>query len=267
MRHRVLGRWRASAGALCALVAVLAASSCGNTATPTSASPTQATSASAAPSNYRYLNPALFPEQDTPLAKAPAQLQQVWTPYDVTVIPSRHVLDNMPEPPKVINMTNGKLSDADAQALAWAEYRQSALLGWMEAAIQPGLNGHLRVGGLFTGTIGNAVRAGKSVVNPPCDLYAHAIGVVPVDQAITGFEAARGYTVTSGYALVERYSSTDCVVATKDGQTLFTFASAVNIETGTIRHDDVLGDIFYADSGRDCLPSGAQQPTACGAVP
>jgi hypothetical protein len=263
MRHRVLGRWRASAGALCALVAVLATSSCGNIATPTSASPTPATSASAAPINYRYLNPALFPGQDTPLAQAPAQLQQVWTPYDVTVIPSRHVLDNMPTPPTVINMTNGLLSDADAQALAGAEYRENAFIGWMEKAVQPGLNNHVRVAGLFTGVVGNAVRAGQSVNDPPCDLYAAKIAVVPVDQAIRAFEGAKGYTVSSAVALVELFQG-PCPTTTASGTTLYSYQQLVNVETGSTRHDDVLGDIFVADGGRNCTI--ASQIAACGAV-
>jgi hypothetical protein len=263
MRHRVLGRWPASAGALCALVALLAAS-CGNTATPTSASPTPATSASAAPSNYRYLNPALFPEQDTPLAQAPAQLQQVWTPYDVTVIPGRHVLDNMPEPPKVINMTNGKLSDADAQALAWSEYRENSFIGWMERWAQPGLNQHLRAPGLFNGPIGNAVRAGKGVVDPACDLYASAIAVVPTDASIVGFEAGKGYLVSSTYALVTKYSG-PCNVTLLDGSTVYSSATSVGVETGALRQDEVLGPIFFSESGRPC--NAPNQIPACGLVP
>jgi hypothetical protein len=264
MSHRVLGSWRASAGALSALVALLVASSCGNTAAPTSASPTSAPSSSAGPTNYRFLNPALFPEQDTPLAQASAQLQQVWTPYDVTVIPGRHVLDNMPEPPRVINMTNGKLSDADAQALAWAEYRENAFLGWLELHKQPGLNNHLRSAGLFTGVIGNAVRAGKSVTNPPCGLYAQEIAVVPVDATITQFESGKGYPVTSSFALVDKYTA-PCTVAVTGGTALFSASSPVVIvETGAARHDDVLGYLFFAESGRDCQLNAAI--AACGDV-
>jgi len=113
----------------------------------------------------------------------------------------------MPAPPKVINNTNGKLSDADAEAFAWAEYRQSAFLGWLEANVQPGLNDHLRNHGLFNGDIGNAVRAGQHVTDPPCDLYASQMAIVPVDSSITSFEAGKGYAVTSQYELVDLYKA------------------------------------------------------------
>ena len=268
MRHRVQGGWRASASVFLTAIVLLAASSCGNSGASTSSLPAAGTSATAAPVNYRYLNPALFPEKDTPLSQASAQLQQVWTAYDVTIIPSRHVLDNMPAPPTVINKTNGALTDADAQALAWAEYRQSAFIGWMEGAIQPKFDSHLRAQGLFNGPIGGLVRSGAPVTDPACDLYATAIAVVPVDGAIKTFEAGRGYTATSGYALITKYSGNPtCTVAAGDGKSLFSFGSSVGIETGTLRQDDVLGAFFYQDSGRDCSAGAPQQPAACGDLP
>jgi hypothetical protein len=246
------------------LLGALTQAGCSGTPSPSRSPTPNRPSASAALPDYRYLNPAVFPAQDTPLAQAPAQLQQVWTPYDVTVIPSRHVLDGMPAPPTVINMTNGALSNADAQALAWAEYRENALLGWLEARVQPGLNDHLREHGLFTGIIGNTVRAGTSVNNPPCDLYAAKMAVVPIDASIRAFEAGKGYTVTAQYAIVDLYTG-GCTVTTATGQSLFSDQSnTIDIETGAIRHDDVLGDFFYAESGRDCNTS--TEIPACGVV-
>ena len=214
--------------------------------------------------NYRYLNPSLYPAQDTPLTQASAQLQAVWTAYDVTVIPGQHILDGMPAPPKVLNLTNGKLSDADVEALAWSEYRENAFVGWLEAKVQPGFNDHLRVHGLFNGIIGNAVRAGQSVNNPPCDLYATQMAVVPVDQSIQAFEAGKGYTVSAQFALVDRYPA-GCAITAADGRTLFsTQTDTVAVETGVVRHDDVLGAFFFAESGRDCATF--TQIPACGVL-
>lgn len=246
------------------LLGALTQAGCSGTPSPSRSPTPNRPTASAALPDYRYLNPAVFPAQDTPLAQASAQLQQVWTPYDVTVIPSRHVLDGMPAPPTVINMTNGALSNADAQALAWAEYRQNAFIGWLEAAVQPGLNNHLREAGLFNGILGNTVRAGTSVNDPACDLYAAKIAVVPVDSSITAFESGKGYTVTSQYAMVVLYSG-GCTVKTAAGQALFSDQSnTIAVETGAIRHDDVLGDVFYQESGRDCETT--TQIAVCGVL-
>lgn len=237
---------------------------CGSPVSPTATPRTAAPTPSAVATNYRYLNPELYPEQDTPIAQASARLQAVWTPYDVTVIPGRHLLDSMPSPPHVLNMTNGGLSDADAEALAWAEYRENAFVGWLEAHTQPGLNDHVRVHGLFNGVLGNTVRAGTSVIDPRCDLYAARMAVVPVDPSVGAFEAGKGYTVSAPYALVDLYPA-GCAITTAGGQTLFSEQSnTVAVETGAIRHDDVLGDIFYAESGRDCAAS--TQIPACGAL-
>lgn len=248
-------------------VALLAAAlaACGSPSSP-SIRPTPPASLSPSPvgTNYRYLNPTLYPAQDTPLTQASAQLQAVWTAYDVTVIPGQHILDGMPAPPRVLNLTNGKLSDADAEALAWSEYRENAFLGWLEAKVQPGLNDHLRVHGLFNGIIGNTVRAGQSVNNPPCDLYATQMAVLPVDQSVQAFEAGKGYTVSAQYALVDRYPAS-CSITAASGQVLFsTQTDTIAVETGVIRHDAVLGDFFFAESGRDCAT--LTQIPACGAL-
>ncbi|WP_337313565.1 hypothetical protein [Candidatus Aeolococcus gillhamiae] len=248
---------------LLALALVCALAGCGAPSSPTPTPPKPTLSPSALATNYRYLNPALYPDRDTPIGQASAQLQAVWTPYDVTVIPGRHLLDSMRSPPQVLNMTNGKLSDADAEALAWAEYRENAFLGWLESNVQPRLNDHLRVHGLFNGVIGNAVRAGQAVTDPACGLYAAQIAVIPVDQTVVAFEAGKGYSVTSQFALVDRYKA-PCAVVTAAGP-LFTAASdVVIIETGAIQHDDVLGDLFFAQSGRDCESGSAI--SACGSV-
>jgi hypothetical protein len=170
----------------------------------------------------------------------------------------------MPDPPTVINMTNGRLSDADAQAMASAEYRENAFLGWLELHTQPGLNNHIRSAGLFTGVIGNAVRSGKSVTNPPCGLYAQGIAVVSVDATVAQFEGGKGYPVTSSFALVDKYAA-PCTVAVTGGAVLFSASSPVVIvETGAVRHDDVLGEVFLAESGRDCELNAAI--AACGDV-
>jgi hypothetical protein len=248
------------------VAAAVVLAGCGSPANPapTATRTPSAASSTAAPIDYRYLNPSLYPVQDTPLAQASAQLQAVWTGYDVTTIPSRHVLGSMPTPPKVVNLTGGKLSDADAEAMAWAEYRENAFVGWLEARLQPGLNDHLRAHGLFNGIIGNTVRAGRSVNNPPCDLYATKMAVVPVDDSVRAFEAGKGYTVAGQYALVDLYPA-GCAITTTDGQTLFPAQSdTVAVESGIVRHDDVLGDIFVADSGRDCAT--LTQIPACGAL-
>ncbi len=250
-----------------AVVALLAMAlaGCGSPSSPSIRPTTPANpSPPGVATNFRYLNPSLYPAQDTQLAQASAQLQAVWTPYDVTVIPGQHVLDGMPTPPKVLNLTNGALSDAAAQALAWAEYRENAFIGWLEAKVQPGLNDHLRVRGLFNGIVGNTVRAGTSVDDPTCDLYAASMAVIPVDESIRAFEAGKGYSVTSTYALVDKYVGPNCATRTASGQTIYAYPSAISVETGTIRHDDVLGDIFFAESGRVCV-TGTQIP-ACGAV-
>src|SRR5690348_6541158 len=133
------GGRRLLAAAIVALIAALAA--CGSSTTSTSAPGSVTTSdaqsggsGTATPTavSPTVLDPFLFPEQDTPLSKATQQLQQIWTPYKVSIIPSRHTLETMPQVRTVANLTGGALSDADAQSFLVAEYRDNAFSGWAE---------------------------------------------------------------------------------------------------------------------------------------
>jgi hypothetical protein len=211
---------------------------------------------------------SLFPDQDTPIASAPAPLVAAWTPYGVTVIPGRHVLDGVPPTPPVRNVTGGAVSDADAQRWAAAEMRTDGYVGWMEANGQPGFNDHLRTHAFLAGPIGASVLAQHHVMNPPCDLFPTAIAVVPVDAAIQSFFGSRGLETKASFALVMTYSrgADVCVVTetTSSGPHVLASVPAgggTGIEGGSLRHDTLLGDLWFSDSAGDCR--AGQMPAAC----
>jgi len=177
------------------------------------------------------------------------------------------VLDKMPAPPKVLNLTHGGMSDADAAALAIALYRQSAFIGWMEASVQPKFNDHLRDTGEFNTPVGEASRRGEVVVNPPCDLYPVKVAVVPVDQAILDFQTSLGYRVTSAFAVVEQYQGPCAITAqTPNGPRIVGSFGDPNppvIETGQVRSDPILGPLYYSESKNVCPPGASGGPAAC----
>ena len=243
-------------------LAVLAVGACspshgGGSATSTPSSitipPPSSADSSALP------NPSDWPAQDTPIAQASAQLQMVWDPYGVTLIPSRHVFDGVPAVPAVLNKTNGALPDAQAQQVALAYYRTDALWGWADAHDQMKLQLYLSNQGFLNGPSGQAESAGEPVTDPSCDLYPVKLAVVPVDQSIVSFEAGVGDTVTSAYALVEQYSAPCSVTATtaEGTQVLESWQGpALILETEKARTDPVLGLSWFAESARSCPSSG-----------
>lgn len=210
----------------------------------------------------------LFPETDTPAISAPAAIAGAWAGYGVTLIPGRHVLDGVPATPPVRNLTNGAVSDADAELWAGAEMRTEAYVGWMEANGQPGFNSRLRADTFLAGPIGQAVRANQHVNDPACDLYPTAIAVVPVDASLDSFFASRGLHTTAHFALVMTFTTgiQPCVVTEGTGQgtkVLFTVppGGGTGIEGGLLQHDSLLGDIWHSDAGGECRPG--QMPAAC----
>lgn len=211
---------------------------------------------------------SLFPDQDTPIASAPAALVAAWTPYGLSVIPGRHVLDGVPATPPVRNLTGGAVTDADVQRWAAAELRTDGYVGWMEANGQPGFNDHLRARAFLAGPIGAAVLAQHHVTNPPCDLFPTAIAVVSVDAAIQSFFGSRGLQTKASFALVMTYSpGADACVVTEPTSTGPHFLASVpagggtGIEGGSLRHDALLGDIWFSDSAGDCR--AGEMPSAC----
>jgi hypothetical protein len=189
------------------------------------------------------------------------------------VIPSRHVLDNVPTAPKVINMTSGAVCDADAQAWLQAGFRVNGYVGWMGENGQLIFNRHLRTDVYLVpgNVVGDALRRGSTVVDPDCDLYADKAALVPVDDNVRTFLAShRGQTTTASYALVERYKSSqpcNVVEVTASGPKLLEsqpIEGSIIIESGSFRVDPVLGPIFYADAVGSCSPG--KMTAACSLV-
>lgn len=245
-------------------LAVLAVGACspshgGASATSSPSSTTIPPPATSSANSSALPNPSDWPDQDTPISQASAQLQTVWDPYGVTLIPSRHVFDSMPAVPAVLNKTNGALSAAQAQQIGVAYYRTDALWGWADAHDQMKLQLYLSNQGFLNGPSGQAESAGEPVTDPSCDLYPVKLAVVPVDQSIVSFEAGVGDTVTSQYALVEQYSAPCSVTATtaEGPQVLESWQGpALILETGEARADPVLGLSWFAESARSCPSSG-----------
>ena len=209
-------------------------------------------------------NAADWPPQDTTFTQASAQLQQAWAAYGVTIIPSRHVFDNVPAVPTVLNKTNGALTQVQAQQMGLAYYRSEALWGWAAAHDQTKLQLYLGNQGFLNTAAGAAESKGEAVQDPPCELYPTQMAVVPVDALVKNFLQALGYTVSSSNALVQSYK-TPCsqTALTPSGPQMiadWAFGLNLGIESGSVREDPVLGTTYFGEAARDCPESGYPTP-------
>jgi len=234
----------------------------GGTPGPTSSTVSSTGAATATSSQSpTALDPFVFPERDTPLEQASAQLQAVWKPYKVTIIPSRHTLEGMPNIVKVRNFTQGRVSDADAQQLLSAEFRDNTFLAWAELNVQLKFEDFLQLPVFATSPLTAALRAGQPVIDPPCDLYPIASGLVALDQqSRTYFDSTftrKGSPVTAQYALVQTYKGPcDVVTVTPQGarQVLVPIPAggATAVFPGHLQRDPVLGELWFAEASFLC---------------
>lgn len=274
----IRARHMASALSLCAFGAVVA--SCGSTP---SKGPTDGATSIAIPTPSTQMPgatsvPALadWPKRDTPFAQAPSQMQLAWAAYGVTLIPSRHVFDNMPAVPTVVNKTNGALTQAQVQQTGLAFYRSEALWGWAAANDQTKLQLYLGNEGFLNTPAGAAESKGEPVRDPACELYPTQLAVVPVESSIKTFLEHFGYTVSSAFALVQNYKTpcSQSAVTTAGEKVIqqWAFGLDLQVETGSEREDPVLGLVYVGEAAHDCpengfptLPAGETLPP--GTVP
>jgi hypothetical protein len=276
------GRRRLGAAAI-ALASCLAA--CGSTTTPpssaastpppataagstASASATTPAATTPAPLPINSLDPFLFPEQDTKLATATTQLQQIWTKYKTVIIPSRHTLENMPAVPQVSNITGGALDDATAQSFLNAEFRDNTFIAWAEKNVQPDFMNSLQDPIYNDTPTMSLLRAGKAINDPPCDLYPVNVAVVALDDKTKAFFAAQGRILKSPYALVQTANGPCDVTlaspppgATPVGS--IDNAGETDLIAGYLQHDPVLGDLWFTDASFNCADPKATAKELC----
>jgi hypothetical protein len=217
-------------------------------------------------------NPSDWPDQDTPISQASVQLQMAWDPYGVTIIPSRHIFASIPRVPTLLNKTNGALTEDQVQEMGVALYRSSALWGWADQHDQLRLQVFLSNAGFVNTPAGNAEAKGEPVADPPCALYPVKLAVIAVDPAVVSFEEGVGYSVHASYALVEDYGGSitqacDQTAETPRGTQITWRGPSVNIETGTVRSDPLLGLTWFGESDRYCPYVPIQLPSPFGTPP
>jgi hypothetical protein len=265
---------RVVAATVVALIGALAA--CGATSTSSATSPPGPATSSASTqtsqgtatqtsiaADVRNLDPFLFPEQDTPLAQANNQLKGVWAPYQTTIIPSRHTLESMPEPRKVANLTVGAVKDTDAQTFLNAEYRDNTFVAWAEKSVQFDFLNKLQEDIYQSVPSYQAVKQGKAVSDPACDLYPVNPAVVVLDQQTKDYLTnVKHFTLRSPYAIVQTYEGPcDVTYASPPpGATPLGSLSAggeTDVIAGHLLHDPVLGDLWFADGSYSCATADA----------
>jgi len=233
-----------------AAVAAIGIAGCG------SSTPSTTSSAVATVTPRPVQIPSTFPAHDTPIDQAPAALAAKWRPYGVRVIPGREVFAHVP----TTELTPASNQVPNAREILDANTRTNALIGWAEAHQETTLLTHLQSAALNTGPIFAALGSGP-VIDPPCDLYFSSAFAVPLDPAVVvylkrekgndvhGAQAVLAYTgnaagVDCAVTLAAPGASPSPIGRVGQGQRGF--------DAGEIRHDHVLGTLWWDEGGAGC---------------
>ena len=238
--------------------AMVALAACGGASSSTAAPPRSQSTASAAGSG-----PCRTVTDTTPIQLVPNACAALWTPYGVTAVPPGNVIqqENIPPAPQVTNKTGGAVSDADAQAWAAANSRTGAWYRWAEANDQPALLPHVIAGTLVSATEQQLLAQGARIDQPDCALFPLTVSVYPIQDDGRAYFAKKNVTVTDQWALVISYPG-PCVatVTYADGHTSSLQelpGPGMAFGPGVLKHDPVLGDIWYADAAGSCTDPAA----------
>jgi hypothetical protein len=105
------------------------------------------------------------------------------------------------------------------------------------------------------------MRQGVVISDPSCDLFAERYVLFPMTPQGRQFLASFGETTTDQFVLEEGYPGPCALTATfKDGhtQSLFpTSAAVTSVAAGAVRHDPMMGDIWFITAAGLCTDRGA----------
>lgn len=239
------------AGGCCVVLSACSGSG-GTTSTPhvspsTTASPSAAT------------GPCATVHTTTPIAQVPAACAELWQPYQVTMVPPPDILqqEHVPPAPHVLNMTNGAVSQADAQHWADADNWDSGWFKWAEQYGQPYLLRRLAGPAVTSAAEMEALSQGATILQPDCNFYPKAVTLYSVGADGKAYFARKGLPVDAAYVLVETPENGPCAATVRypDGRIVSLPeppGTAPLFVPGGLRHDPVLGDIWYSDGGGGC---------------
>lgn len=206
----------------------------------------------------------------TAIDKVPAACAALWQPYHVTMVPPPDILqqEHVPAAPHVVNMTNGAVSQAEAQHWADANNWASGWYQWAAANDQPFLLPHIAGPALIGPPEEPALEQGAHLSVPACAIYPLSNRLFPILADGKAYFAHKNLPIDDSYVLVVNFTGPCSATATfPDGHIQViqeTSGPGTAFVPGTLRHDPMLGDLWVSDAGGSCSDPTGPPPEWCG---
>jgi hypothetical protein len=206
----------------------------------------------------------------TPLEDVGLACQDRWLPYEVSAVPPSNELqvEHVPAAPTVVNMTDGAVGDATAQHWADASNWDSGWWKWAQANDQLFVLRHLVGPTMIPADEVEPMQNGGTVDQPDCNLYPIMSKLFAVGAAGKAYFARRHLATADAYVFVVEYRGPCSELVTQaNGQrsTIVDFTANTTVsQPGVLRHDAVLGDLWFADAGGSCQDPMGPPAAWCG---
>ena len=176
--------------------------------------------------------------------------------------------EKVPAAPKVVNMTYGAVSQADAQHWADANNWSSGWYRWAEANTQPALLRRLAGAAVVNPVEEQALAQGARINDPDCSLFPISLSLFSIGADGKAYFARKRLPTDTSYVFVAAFAGPCVTTATyPDGHTQSipqTSAPTIGFIPGDLRHDELLGDIWYTDAGGSCSDTEGPPSEWCG---
>jgi hypothetical protein len=236
--------------ASCTVGVALVLAGCGNKSTAPSSSATPTAAPTLAPGADTY------PQRDTPIGDAPAEMAATWKPYGVALIPGHSTVDPDPRWPHVTDATGGAMPAAQVAALGAAVMRVQVLATWADEHREIALLAHMVSPPFMFGPSGVALAEGTSVHSPDCSTYPAELSVHAPSPALREALVNAGESVGAGAVPVVMQFTGPCAITgtTRDGRTVSvdTVPSVRLLVLVSLQDDPVLGPIAHLDAATGC---------------
>jgi hypothetical protein len=218
----------------------------------------------------------LYPTVDTPVASAPSAMGFAWLQLAISkTIPGSDIFSKAPPMPTVINKTNGAVSNAAAQAVVAALWREATLLQWAQAHDESGFMINTLLGiqesNFLLPDDQAALAEGGTVIDPNCDIFPVSVTLWPHTAGVDAWLTDANEQTAAPVVAVVPFNEANCrLTITVHGKTSTEVADPQDphgtdrvLWVGEVVDDPTVGPHFKVEASTSCLRPLAV-PATCG---
>jgi hypothetical protein len=207
-----------------------------------------------------------YPIVDTPVASAPSAMAYSWLQLAISkTIPGGDIFSKAPPMPTVVNKTDGAVSNADAQAVVTALWRESTLLQWAQAHDESAFMINTLLGTQESNFLlpddQAALGEGGTVIDPNCDVFPVSVTLWPHTPGVDTWLIDANEQTAAPIVAVVPFNEANCrltiTVRGKASSEVADLQDSHGVDrvlwVGEVVDDPTVGPYFKVEASTSCL--------------